>query len=65
VGQKHLKFAVTDGTATAAAIWWGHGDTKLPDGEFDVAFVPELNEYRGTVTVQLNVRDVREKTALF
>ena len=65
VGQKHLKFVVTDGTATAAAIWWGHGDTKLPDGEFDVAFVPELNEYRGTVTVQLNVRDVREKTALF
>jgi len=59
VGQKHLKFAVTDGPATAAAIWWGHGDTKLPDGEFDVAFVPELNEYRGTVTVQLNVRDVR------
>ena len=65
VGQKHLKFVVTDGTTTAAAIWWGHGDTKLPEGEFDVAFVPELNEYRGTVTVQLNVRDVREKTALF
>jgi len=65
VGQKHLKFAVTDGTATAAAIWWGHGDTKLSDGEFDVAFAPELNEYRGTVTVQLSVRDVREKTALF
>ena len=65
VGQKHLKFVVTDGTATAAAIWWGHGETKLPDGEFDVAFVPELNEYRGAVTVQLNVRDVREKTALF
>ena len=65
VGQKHLKFVVTDGTTTAAAIWWGHGDTKLPEGEFDVAFVPELNEYRGAVTVQLNVRDVREKTALF
>ena len=65
VGQKHLKFAVTDGTATVAAIWWGQGATQLPVGEFDVAFVPELNEYRGAVTVQLNVRDVREKSALF
>ena len=65
VGQKHLKFAVTDGTATVAAIWWGQGTAQLPVGEFDVAFVPELNEYRGVVTVQLNVRDVREKSALF
>ena len=64
VGQKHLKFSVTDGAATVAAIWWGQGATQLPAGEFDVAFVPELNEYRGMVTVQLNVRDVRETSAL-
>jgi len=65
VGQKHLKFAVTDGAATVDAIWWGHAATELPDGEMDLAFVPELNEFRGAVTVQLNVRDVRKKSALF
>ena len=64
VGQKHLKFTVTDGVTTTAAIWWSHGTTELPAGELDVAFVPELNEFRGAVTVQLNVRDVREKSAL-
>ena len=65
VGQKHVKFTVTDGTVTTAAIWWGHAAAELPDGELDVAFVPELNEFRGTVSVQLNVRDVRKKSALF
>ena len=65
VGQKHLKFAVTDGTVTTSAIWWGHAATELPDGEMDVAFTPEMNEFRGAATVQLNVRDVREKSALF
>ena len=65
VGQKHLKFVITDGATTAEAIWWGQAAVELPDSEFDVSFVPELNEFRGTVTVQLNVRDVRKKSALF
>ncbi|MEI8062739.1 MAG: single-stranded-DNA-specific exonuclease RecJ [Verrucomicrobiota bacterium] len=63
VGQKHLKFAVISGAATAAAIWWGQAAVELPAGELDVAFVPELNEFRGTTTVQLNVRDVRPAKA--
>ena len=65
VGQKHLKFAVTDGAATVDAIWWGHAAMELPEGEMDLSFVPELDEFRGAVTVQLNVRDVRKKSALF
>jgi len=64
VGQKHLKFAITDGAASAEAIWWSHAATELPEGECDVAFVPELNEFRGATTLQLNVRDVRKKSAL-
>ena len=63
--EKHLKFSVTDGAATVDAIWWGHAATELPEGEMDLAFVPEINEFRGAVTVQLNVRDVRKKSALF
>lgn len=59
VGKNHLRFTVTDGDATAQAIWWGMGDFKFPEGQFDVAFTPELNEYRGVENVQLKVRDVR------
>jgi single-stranded-DNA-specific exonuclease len=59
VGKSHLRFAVTDGATTAAAIWWGRADQELPSPKMDVAFVPELDEYRGAQTVQLKVRDVR------
>lgn len=59
VGKGHLKFFVTDGETRTEAIWWGAGACELPMGEFDVAFAPELNEYRGAETAQLNVKDVR------
>jgi single-stranded-DNA-specific exonuclease len=59
VGKNHLRFNVTDGDTTAQAIWWGRADFELPKGKFDVAFIPELNEFRGVENVQLKVRDVR------
>ena len=59
VGKNHLRFHVTDGDTSAPAIWWGMGDFEFPQGQFDVAFTPELNEYRGVESVQLKVRDVR------
>lgn len=59
VGKGHLKFFVTDGEATTEAIWWGAGARELPAGEFDVAFTPELNKYKGAETVQMKVKDVR------
>lgn len=58
VGRKHLRFQVTDGTATLGAIWWNHADEKLPRGPLALAFVPELNDYNGERTLQLRVRDV-------
>ena len=59
VGKNHLRFMVTDGDAATQAIWWGMGDFEFPQGQFDVAFTPELNEYRGVESVQLKVKDVR------
>jgi len=59
VGKNHLRFNVTDGDTAAQAIWWGMADFKFPESEFDVAFTPELNEYRGVESVQLKVKDVR------
>jgi len=57
--DKHLKFRVSDGSATMEALWWGGGQNRLPNGEMDVALVPERNQYRGVESVQLVVRDVR------
>ena len=59
VGKNHLRFSVTDGDTTVQAIWWGKGDFEFPEGAFDLAFTPELNEYGGRESVQLKVRDVR------
>ena len=59
VGGKHLKFSVTDGEMTMPAIWFGAGEVQLPSGAMDVAFMAELDEFRGEPTVQLRVRDAR------
>ncbi len=59
VGKGHWKFQVTDGERTLEAIWFGAADRELPRTEFDIAFLPEANEYGGERTLQLRVRDVR------
>jgi single-stranded-DNA-specific exonuclease len=60
-GKNHLRFNVSDGETTVAAIWWGQGGLKLPQGELDVVFNAEWHEYQGVENVQLKVRDVRQK----
>ena len=57
--KQHLKLWVTDGTATHEAVWWNVGEGLLPGGRFDLAFAPDLNEFNGRTTVQLNVLDWR------
>ena len=58
--KQHVKMWVTDRTATHEAVWWGAGDASLPTGRFDLAFVPQINEYEGRRTVQLRVLDWRQ-----
>jgi single-stranded-DNA-specific exonuclease len=60
--QQHLKMRVTDGAVIHEAIWWNFGQQPLPDGRFDLAFVPEINEYNGRQRVQLKVLDGRAGT---
>jgi single-stranded-DNA-specific exonuclease len=69
--RQHVKMWVTDGTpsphgghgaasaATFEAIWWNGGEASLPVGKFDLAFVPQINEFNGRRTVQLKVLDWR------
>ena len=57
--KKHAKLWVTDGRRTVEAVLWNVGDGSLPVGRFDLAFVPQLNEFNGSTTVQLKVLDWR------
>ncbi len=57
--KKHAKLWVTDGKRTVEAVLWNVGDGSLPVGRFDLAFVPQLNEFNGSTTVQLKVLDWR------
>jgi single-stranded-DNA-specific exonuclease len=55
--KQHAKLWVTDGMVTHEAVWWNAG--ALPEGKFDLAFAPDVNEFNGRTTVQLKVLDWR------
>jgi single-stranded-DNA-specific exonuclease len=57
--KQHVKLWVSDGSVTHEAVWWNGGDKSLPVGKFDLAFVPQINEFNGRRTVQLKVLDWR------
>ncbi|MGO8674578.1 MAG: single-stranded-DNA-specific exonuclease RecJ [Limisphaerales bacterium] len=57
--KQHLKLWVTDGMTTHEAVWWGAGDEALPDPHFDLAFSPQINQYKGRRQLQLKVLDWR------
>lgn len=58
---KHLKMFVSDGGVRHCAIAWGAGDQLVtfnrPNVSLDVAFLPQINEWQGTQSVQLILRD--------
>lgn len=58
----HLKFAVKEGPRIFDCIGFGMGALKA-DLDFakrvDIAFAPAINEYNGTVSIQLELKDVR------
>ena len=55
--KQHLKMWVTDGRTTHEAVWWGAKQAPIPDGSFDLAFVPQINDYNGRRIVQLKLLD--------
>jgi single-stranded-DNA-specific exonuclease len=57
--KQHVKMWVTDGVGTHEAVWWGAGQGSLPVGKFDLAFAPQINEFKGRKQVQLKVLDWR------
>jgi single-stranded-DNA-specific exonuclease len=57
--KQHAKMWVKAGAVTHEVVWWGAGDKTLPDGKFDLAFAPAVNEFNGRRTVQLKFLDWR------
>lgn len=58
--KQHVKMWVTDGSVARGgieAVWWNNGESSLPVGKFDLAFVPQINQFNGSRTVQLKVLD--------
>jgi len=56
--QQHAKLFVTDGHDTCEAVLWNAAN-NLPEGTFDLAFVPQINNYNARQSVQLKVLDWR------
>ena len=57
--KQHVKMWVTDGTTTHEAVWWDGAKEPCPDGSYDLAFTPEINDFNGCRSVQLKVLDWR------
>jgi single-stranded-DNA-specific exonuclease len=57
--QKHARLCVNDGVASYQAVIWGAGQGALPEGRFDLAFVPQINEFKGNRSIQLKTLDWR------
>ncbi len=59
--QQHWKFRLTDGQAYVDALWWGAAEAaeRPPSGTFDVAAVPQLEEFNGRTLVRLKFLDWR------
>ena len=61
-GGRHMRLRLRQGRHTFNAIWFSATpqSASIAQGEtVDVAFVPQINEFRGERTVQMNVVDIR------
>ncbi len=61
-GGKHLRLRLSDGRTVLGAIFFNHTAAAAGVAEGDtveVAFTPQINEYRGMRSVQLNLTDIR------
>lgn len=61
-GGRHLRLRMQCGRHSLQAIWFSTGleaADVVPGDRVDVAFVPQINEFRGDRSVQMNVLDIR------
>ncbi len=57
--QQHARLWITDDAVTHEVVCWNAAPEKLPAGDFDLAFTPQINDYNGRRSVQLKLLDWR------
>ena len=57
--QQNAKLGITDGRNVCEVVCWNCDKEALPTGNFDLAFVPQINEYNGSRSLQLKLLDWR------
>ena len=57
--EKHYSFLLRQGRADCRAVWWNSAEIPLPAPPWDVAFTVRRNEWKGNISVQLEIVDVR------
>lgn len=65
-GGRHLKMLVSAGGLKYDCIFFGHTakEQGVHEGDIlDIAFTPQINEFRGTTSVQLQLISIREHSA--
>jgi len=57
--NNHLRLFLRQGYDERDAIFFGGGANELPDPPWDIAFVVDRNVFRGRVSVQVSIQNVR------
>lgn len=57
--SRHARLSVSAGGEELEVVWWNCGDMAIPSGRFDLAAVPQINDYQGRRSVQLRLLDWR------
>lgn len=61
VDGKHLRMRLTDGTSAFNAVGFGMGEANLHAGDIvNIAFTMSINNYQGTETLQLILKDIKK-----
>lgn len=57
--EKHLLFSLRQNSGNTSAIYFGGAENPLPRPPWDIAFRIERNEFRDTVSVQVQIHAIR------
>jgi len=60
VGKNNLRIRVHEGEISCDSIWFSKGQFRDSFGGtiFDIAFTPQINDWKGGGNIQLNMRDI-------
>ncbi len=61
--ERHYAITLRQGRTDTRAVWWGAAEIPLPPLPWDVAFTVSRNEWKGSVSAQVEIKDVRTSEA--